>query len=125
VLVEFRPRAEKPELSEVTGQRHDAHAVDAAFAGWLSEVCPDRPIFVSDNPAFDWEWINHGFHTTLDHNPFGHSARRISGFYAGLMGDVTKTMGWKRLRVTSHDHDPVNDAMRSAEAFERPLRGER
>ena len=125
VLVESRPRAERPDLSEVVGRRHDAHVVYAAFAGWLAEACPDRPIFVSDNPAFDWQWINHGFHTTLDRNPFGYSARRISDFYAGLVGDFTKTMGWKRLRVTPHDHNPVNDAMGNVEAFERLLRGAR
>ena len=41
------------------------------------------------------------------------------------MGDFTKTMGWKRLRVTRHDHNPVNDAMGNVEAFERLLKGER
>ena len=70
-------------------------------------------------------WINYGFHLTLDYNPFGHSARRISDFYAGLMGDFTRTQGWKRLRVTPHDHHPVHDALGNVEAFERLLRGER
>ena len=125
VLVEGRPRADKPELSEVVGARYDAHAVYEAFERWLSAVCLDRPIFVSDNPAFDWQWINHGFHHALDRNPFGHSARRISDFYAGLVGDFTRATGWKRLRVTTHDHNPVNDALGNVEAFERLLRGER
>jgi hypothetical protein len=38
---------------------------------------------------------------------------------------VRSTQGWKRLRVTPHDHNPVNDAMGNPEAFERILRGER
>lgn len=84
-----------------------------------------RAIMVSDNPAFDFQWINDGFLRTLQRNPFGHSARRISDFYAGLLGDFYQTQGWKRLRVTPHDHNPVNDAMGNVEAFERLLAGER
>jgi hypothetical protein len=126
VLYEGRPRADEPALSEVTGRAFDAHAVYAAFEEWLRSVCTGgQPVFVSDNPAFDWQWINHGFHHTLGRNPFGHSARRISDFYAGLMGDFRRTQGWKRLRVTRHDHNPVNDAMGNVEAFARLLAGER
>jgi hypothetical protein len=80
---------------------------------------------VSDNPAYDWQWINYGFDKHLGFNPFGHSARRISDFYAGLRGDWDNTQGWKRLRVTPHDHNPVNDAMGNVEAFERLMAGER
>lgn len=32
---------------------------------------------------------------------------------------------WKRLRITKHDHHPVNDAMGNVEAFARMLAGER
>ncbi len=58
-------------------------------------------------------------------NPFGHSARRIGDFYAGLVGDFTDASSWKKLRVTVHDHNPVHDAMGNLEAFERILSGER
>ena len=95
------------------------------FYKWLGDVTIDRPVLVSDNPAFDWQWINDGFWRTLGHNPFGHSARRISDFYAGLVGDFSKTQSWKRLRVTKHDHNPVHDALGNLEAFERLLKGER
>lgn len=95
------------------------------FEDWLDFHCKGRPIFVSDNPAFDWQWINDGFHRHLGHNPFGHSARRISDFYAGLVGDFTKTQDWKKFRATPHDHNPVNDAMGNVEAFTRLLNGER
>ena len=54
-------------------------------------------------------------------NPFGHSGRRIGDFWAGLTG-TGATQGWKRLRKTAHDHNPVNDAMGNAEAFEEILR---
>ena len=99
-----------------------------AFAEWLVEVGKDSKsnlVFVSDNPAYDWQWINYYFWKHLGHNPFGHSARRISDFYAGLRGDFHKTQQWKRLRVTKHDHNPVNDAMGNVEAFARLLAGER
>jgi hypothetical protein len=95
------------------------------FADWLKREVADRPIFVSDNPAYDFQWINDGFVRTIGKNPFGHSARRISDFYAGLMGDFGNTQKWKRLRVTPHTHNPVDDAMGNVEAFERLLRGER
>ena len=96
------------------------------FDKWLMEVLKgEKPIFMSDNPAFDWQWINDGFWSTLGKNPFGHSGRRIGDFYAGLVGDFMDSNSWKKLRVTLHDHNPVNDAMGNLEAFERLLNGER
>ena len=88
------------------------------FLDWIQENCPTRPVFVSDNPAFDWQWINFYFHHTLGMNPFGWSARRIGDYYAGLKGDFHRSTDWKRLRKTKHDHHPVNDAMGNVEAFE-------
>ena len=105
--------------------KEEEATVAVAFTIWLQDVSKGRPIFVSDNPAFDWQWINDLFHRTVGKNPFGHSARRISDFYAGLCGDFYKTQEWKRLRVTPHDHNPVNDALGNLEAFERLLKGER
>lgn len=102
----------------------DDYKVFKEFNYWLIQF--DRPfIFVSDNNGYDWQWINYGFHHTLGFNPFGHSSRRISDFYAGLIGDFRKSQGWKRLRITKHDHHPVHDAMGNAEAFARILNGER
>ncbi len=57
------------------------------------------------------------FHA-LDRNPFGHSARRIGDFHADLTGDWRYTQVWKCLRKTTHAHNPVNDALGNAEAFE-------
>lgn len=97
------------------------------FNSWILSVAEKgfRPLFVSDNPAYDWQFINYYFHLFLGRNPFGHSARRIGDFYAGLVGDFTDASSWKKLRVTPHDHNPVNDAMGNLEAFERVLKGER
>lgn len=95
------------------------------FAQWLRVTCLGRPVFWSDNPAYDWQWINFYFWKFHGRNPFGHSARRIGDFYAGLVGDVTASSEWKKLRVTKHDHNPVNDAMGNVEALQRMLDGER
>jgi len=88
------------------------------FAEWLSQNSKGRPIFISDNPAFDWQWINWYFHTYLDKNPFGFSARRIGDLYCGMKMDAGLNAEWKKLfRKTSHDHNPVNDAKGNAEAL--------
>ena len=88
------------------------------FNEWLETNCDSRPIFVSDNPAFDWQWINYYFHHYMGKNPFGWSGRRIGDYFAGLQGDFRKSCSWKKLRVTKHDHNPVNDAMGNVEAFD-------
>lgn len=107
-------------------RKEDRVAVFMRFEAWLKEVCgKERPIFVSDNPAYDWQWINDGFWRSIGRNPFGHSARRIGDFFAGLSRDFYKSNAWKHLRRTKHDHNPVNDAMGNVEAFERMLAGER
>ena len=51
------------------------------FEKWLNSFKDNRPIFVSDNPAYDWQFVNYYFHKHLGRNPFGHSARRIRDFY--------------------------------------------
>lgn len=114
-----------PKLTEPFNLEKTKEVFDA-FGQWLSEmVGNERPIFVSDNPAFDWQWMNYYFHHYAMGNPFGHSARRISDFYAGLMGDFSNTMKWKQLRITPHDHNPVHDSLGNLEAFDRLLKGER
>lgn len=95
------------------------------FARFLEENCKSRPVFVSDNVAYDWKWIDYGFWLHLGRNPFGHSGRRISDYYAGLVGDWSNTQHWKHLRQTSHDHNPVNDALGNYEAWQRIQAGER
>jgi hypothetical protein len=113
-----------------TGLTHEEYYAIAKptfvqFAAWLKSVSSGRPIFVSDNPAYDFQWINDGFLVTLGENPFGHSARRLGDFYAGLMSNFFQKQDWKRLRVTPHTHHPVDDAMGNVEAFERMVGGER
>ena len=67
-------------------------------------------------------WLAGMFDRAGMDNPFGHSGRRISDFWAGLNRDWGDTQSWKRFRKTAHDHNPVNDAMGNVEAFEEILR---
>jgi hypothetical protein len=87
------------------------------FTLWLESITLSRPTFWSDNPAFDWMWMNDAFHVHTHWNPFGYSARRIGDFYAGFRRDPAKSCEWKKFRVTPHDHNPVNDALGNAEAL--------
>lgn len=106
--------------------RDDSKETMEKFVAWLEEVAQGaRLVFVSDNPAYDWQHINWAMWTRLGHNPFGHSARRISDYYAGLRRDWRDTQGWKRFRKTPHDHNPVNDALGNAEALWHMRLGER
>src|SRR5438094_9543400 len=59
------------------------------FAAWLKQWTDkgEHVSFVSDNVAYDWQFINYYFWKHLGHNPFGHSGRRIGDFAAGLVGD--------------------------------------
>jgi len=90
------------------------------FAYWLNQNWgfKSRPIFWSDNLAFDWQWINYYFIRYFGLNPFGYSGRRINDLYCGLMKDCRVSNDWKRkYRVTKHTHNPVDDARGNAEAL--------
>jgi hypothetical protein len=86
------------------------------FEKWIAQF-KGRPTFWSDNPAFDWQWINWLFHSNEINNPFGHSARRIGDLYAGLNNDLYMQSKWKQLRRTKHTHDPLDDVKGNMEAF--------
>lgn len=106
-------------ISGISRAKHetfeDPATVMTRFAEWIKTNSTGRPIFVSDNPAFDWQWINYYFHKYTDTNPFGYSARRIGDLYCGLTKNAYAK--WKHLRKTRHDHNPVNDAIGNAEAL--------
>lgn len=85
------------------------------FKYWLKAEAGPNPIFIADNLAFDWQWINWYFHHFLDGNPFGFSGRRINDLFHGYYNDMY--FKWKKFRKTTHDHNPVNDAIGNAEAL--------
>ncbi len=93
----------------------DPTEVMKRFDEWIKANSIGHPIFISDNPCFDWSFINYYFHTYLDKNPFGFSGRRIGDMYAGLVKDTRAK--WKHLRITEHTHDPVMDAKGNAEVL--------
>ena len=122
-LFEATPDPDNPAISIVGERIATDEEVAESFAAWLREhLGGRRPVFVSDNPAYDWQWIAGMFDRAGMDNPFGHSGRRISDFWAGLNRNWSETQGWKRFRRTVHDHNPVNDAMGNVEAFEEILR---
>jgi DNA polymerase III epsilon subunit-like protein len=109
-------------ISGFTRSQHetfdDPEKVMIEFRDWISENSIGKPTFVSDNLAFDWQWINYYFHWYLEKNPFGFSGRRIGDLYCGMKKNAGLNSEWKRLyRKTSHDHNPVNDAKGNAEAL--------
>jgi hypothetical protein len=115
-----------PEALEVSGFTREQHlafddptGVMQKFAAWLEQNAKGGPVFVSDNLAFDWQFINYYFHHFLGNNPFGFSGRRIGDLYAGLVKDAYKASEWKKYRVTRHTHDPVDDARGNAEALRK------
>ncbi len=108
-------------ISQISREQHLAYPDPAlgmaAFADFLKETSKGRPVFMSDNPTFDGQWVNYYFHRYMGDNPFGYSGRRIGDLYAGLKGDFAAANAWKDLRRTEHTHDPVDDAIGNAEAL--------
>lgn len=108
------------ETLKISGFSRDQHLsfsdpkkVMLDFKCWLSSY--KNPTFISDNPCYDWQWINYYFHHFVGSNPFGYSGRRIGDLYCGLVGNSRAR--WKHLRKTIHDHNPVNDAKGNAEVI--------
>lgn len=108
----------------LTREEHLAFTADnkvwfRVFHDWVSGLptFQGRATFWSDNPAFDWQWINWGFCYSEIPNPFGFSARRIGDLYAGANGNIRDATSWKRFRKTKHTHDPLDDARGNLEAF--------
>lgn len=114
-----------PEALAVSGFTREQHEsfpdpalVMSEFRDWLKANVKGRPIFISDNLAYDWQWINYYFHYFLNENPFGFSGRRIGDLYCGMKMNTSLNSEWKwKFRKTKHDHNPVNDAIGNAEAL--------
>lgn len=115
-----------PEALAVSGFSREQHlgfddpkTVMESFAAWLEQHAKGRAVFVSDNVAFDWQFINYYFHRFHGLNPFGFSGRRIGDLYSGLVKDASKATEWKKYRVTKHTHNTVDDARGNAEALKK------
>lgn len=93
----------------------DPKAVMERFAQWIRQHVRDKPMFVSDNNGFDWQFINWYFHHYTGSNPFGFSSTNLGSLYKGLVRDTKQN--FKHLRKTRHTHHPVDDARGNAEAL--------
>lgn len=109
-------------ISNISRNQHedypDPQIAMQDFLRWIKENNKgNRAIFISDNLAFDWQFINYYFWVFCGENPFGFSGRRIGDFYAGLEKDFSASSKWKKLRKTPHTHDPLDDVKGNAEAL--------
>lgn len=120
----LKPISEKwiPEALAVSGFSReetpgfdDPESVMSDFAAWLEKNSSGRPLFISDNNGFDWQFINWYFHHFYGENPFGYSSTNLGSLYKGLVKDTHKN--FKHLRKTAHTHHPVDDARGNAEAL--------
>jgi hypothetical protein len=93
----------------------DPQTVMNDFAAWISANSKGRPLFISDNTGFDWQFINWYFHHFTGGNPFGFSSTNLGSLYKGFVKDAFSN--FKHLRKTKHTHHPVDDARGNAEAL--------
>jgi hypothetical protein len=98
----------------------DPRAEMQRFASWLGTLGGGqpggaRPVFVSDNNGFDWQFINWYFHHFTSKNPFGFSSQNLGSLFKGLVKNMRSS--FKHLRKTKHTHDPLDDARGNAEAM--------
>lgn len=100
---------------EETLRFDDAESVMERLSAWIGANSSSRPMFISDNNGFDWQFINWYFHHFAGTNPFGHSSMNLGSLYKGLVKDTFAN--FKHLRKTHHTHHPVDDARGNAEAL--------
>ena len=120
----LKPISEKwiPEALAVSGFNReetllfdDPENVMNKFAAWIESISNDRPLFISDNNGYDWQFVNWYFHHFIGKNPFGHSSLNLGSLYKGFVKDMFTS--FKHLRKTKHTHNPVDDARGNAEAL--------
>jgi hypothetical protein len=87
----------------------------AQFKAWLDREVKGKPLFVSDNNGYDWQFINWYFHHFVGENPFGFSSTNLNCLYKGMQGDFFASN--KHLCQTEHTHHPVDDAKGVAEVL--------
>jgi len=108
-------------ISNITRAQHlnfpDPKETMEKFAVWINETCgKQRPMFISDNNGFDWQFINYYFHRYLGKNPFGFSSQNLGSLYKGMERNMF--VNFKHLRKTKHTHHPVDDCKGNVEALQ-------
>lgn len=112
-----RDRSEVPIETGIDIEVIGSHKiVMEAFDNWLSFFLEGgRPLFISDNNGFDWQFINYYFWKYLDKNPFGHSSANMGSLYKGFVKNTR--VNFKHLRGYKHTHHPVMDCLGNVEAL--------
>lgn len=88
------------------------------FAEWLEKYGGNRPMFISDNNGFDFQFVNYYFWRFLGKNPFGYSSTNLGSLFKGVVKDTFQSFKYLRKGIP-HDHHPVNDARGNALALLR------
>lgn len=94
------------------------------FKIWLQDKVEGRPLFISDNNGFDWQFINYYFWKYCNGSPFGHSSTNMGSLYKGFMKNVH--WNFKHLRKVKHTHHPVMDCLGNVQGlmeFGREIEG--
>jgi hypothetical protein len=87
------------------------------FVEWVALVNDKgRPMFISDNNGFDYQFINYYCHKYTGSNPFGHSSTNLGSLYKGCVKNVFAS--FKKLRKTQHTHHPIDDCLGNLEAMD-------
>jgi hypothetical protein len=116
--IEERIVAFRDWLNPIRDQERERMVKNAQARGETgADIRMPRGIMLSDNPGFDFQWMNFELWNKIGDPILGHSARRIGDAWAGLRKRPHETIGWKKFRVAPHDHTPKNDALGNAEAW--------
>jgi hypothetical protein len=98
----------------LSDEYQDASYVMDNFVRWVDEIADGRHvIFVSDNPAFDWQFINHYLHLYYGSNPYSHSVRRLGDLWSGRQSNMLDN-GWKYRRKNGYGYSALNIAIGNA-----------
>ncbi len=89
------------------------------IARTLKLVGANKPIFVSDNLAYDWGYIHTYFCRVLKENPFGYAGRNLPDISTGFYRSRT---AWEAHRTTPHTHDALEDTLGNAGALSHMIR---
>ena len=116
--------SEEARVSVVTPQEVHSYnnhpTVMRTFVGWVENVnVSGRPMFISDNNGFDYQFINYYCHKYVERNPFGHSSTNLGSLYKGYTRNMMDS--FKKLRKTQHTHHPVDDCLGNLEAMDAML----
>ena len=100
---------------ETTLTYPEAIATMVKLDEWLQIHNKGRAQIISDNNGWDVAFLSYYFHAFIGYNPFGHTSTNLGSLYKGLEKNMFKS--FHHLRITPHDHNPVNDALGNVEAL--------